>query len=75
MDEEITGRLENWYVDLRGSTMIIWGQLYDDVRKRWRDGEYVHTSSAEIKEVKEGDIVHTRNSVYLLGVQSPHKVD
>lgn len=69
--KEITGRLENWSWDLKFP--IIWGFLYDDIHKRWRDGQMIHTSSIDKKkfrDVKEGDIVETMNSRYLLGKPS-----
>lgn len=63
---EVTGRLEGWYWDDQYN--IIWGYLYDDVRERWCDGQYIHTSHIEDKkDYKEGDIVYTLNSSYLLG--------
>lgn len=65
--EEVTGRLEYWLPDDRG---IIWGNLFDDVRKRWHDGQWIHTSlitSHPNHDFKEGDIVTTLNSKYLLG--------
>jgi len=65
----LTGRLENWYVDVFGQD-VIWGEIHDDIRGRWRDGHYVHTSSIpglDKLELKEGAVIHTLNSVYLLG--------
>lgn len=68
MSIEITGRLEGWRLDLVHN--ILWGNLYDDVRNRWIEGQRIHTSDLESKDpssFKEGDIVDTRNSSYLLG--------
>lgn len=69
-DELITGRLEGWRYDVMYH--VLWGYLYEDVNKRWEDGQYIHTSTLQIKiddipTLKEGDVVHTRNSTYLLG--------
>lgn len=64
----VTGRLEGWYWDSYHG--IIWGYLYDDIRERWWDGARIHTSlitSHKLGEAKEGDIVTTLNSTYLLG--------
>lgn len=72
---EVTGRLEKWYVNTHptNGTMHICGLLFDDVRKRWRNGEYIFTSYFPIRDVKEGDIVKTKNSVYLLGEPSVYE--
>lgn len=68
MGTKLTGRLEDWSVD--GVNSIIWGKIYDDVHKRWYEGKQIHTSYIENvrdMELKEGDIVKTLNSTYLLG--------
>lgn len=63
---EITGRLEGWYWD--DEYDIIYGYLYDDVKERWWDGARMHTSYInDGRNQKEGDVVTTLNSVYLLG--------
>lgn len=67
---EITGRLENWFFDPIWKTLI--GDIYEDARSRFIDGERVRTSKLnhkekEIEAFKEGDIVNTTNSVYQLG--------
>ena len=64
----ITGRLENWKTDPHLS--ILWGDCYDDVHKRWEDGTWIHTSYVKglyEMDLREGDKIITRNSVYLLG--------
>jgi hypothetical protein len=67
-DVEITGTLENWRVKfINDEEMIIWGNLNGDIHKRWREGQYIHTSGIAVRGVKEGDVVTTRNSVYKLG--------
>ena len=65
MKNEVTGRLENWY---RWGSMIV-GDVYGDVRERFEDGQSIHTSSikGDRDNLKEGDVVQTRNSRYLLG--------
>jgi len=65
----LTGRLENWVADDYGRD-ILWGFIYKDEDKRFRDGEWIRTSSIpDFNELtfNEGDIVHTLNSHYLLG--------
>lgn len=61
-------RLENWYKDSLYN--ILWGNIYNDPAKRWAEGTRIHTSSIKglhKMELKEGDTVTTRNSVYKLG--------
>ena len=66
---EVTGRLEFWHVSVPAITgeVMVWGDVYDDERGRFNNGTYIHTSGCENKEYKEGDVVVTRNSTYLLG--------
>ena len=67
MNNEITARLENWHAYF-GQTLA--GEIYDDVRNRWEDGTFIHTSYIEDNEynkAEEGVVIHTMNSVYLLG--------
>lgn len=65
-NEEVTGRLENWY--LHGYVLLV-GDIYDDIRGRFEDGQSIHTSAIKDNgdNIKEGDVVQTRNSRYLLG--------
>lgn len=72
MNQEYTGRIENWVHDKKQGVII--GDLYDDKRGRWIDGAKIMTSklapmSMQISTPKEGVIVMTRNSSYLLGVK------
>lgn len=62
---EVTGRLESWYYD--HALRVYYGHIYDDVKKRWWDGAFIHTSHCPYPNKKEGDIIETRNSTYLLG--------
>ena len=65
---EVTGRLENWKQPSDGwGALVIWGEIHDDVKERFVNGKLIHTSRVEDKKFKEGDIVKTDNSVYLLG--------
>jgi len=66
---KVTGRLENWHVSMPIVTgeVMIWGDVYEDIRNRFNDGTYIHTSGCESKKYVEGDVVTTRNSTYLLG--------
>jgi hypothetical protein len=72
-DTEVTGTLENWRVqDWDNLEYVIWGNVNGDVNGRFRDGYYIHTSGITkslhpVSSLKEGVVVHTRNSAYLLG--------
>lgn len=62
---EVTGRLENWFP----FGYAIAGTIHGDVHGRFADGKTIRTSTIEgdVSKLKEGDIVKTRNSSYLLG--------
>ena len=62
----INGILEEWIL----SEGMIFGRVYNDTKKRFKDGEYIHTSTvleSSTPDLEEGSIIETRNSVYLLG--------
>ena len=66
----ITGRIENWVYD--EYRVIIIGDLYDDINTRWDEGQLIRTSrllpmSLQSSSPKEGAVVNTLNSTYLLG--------
>ncbi len=65
--QEIIGRLENWEIEKTRYGQIYWGNVYDDVRNRFYDGCYIHTS---LVERREGQLIYTLNSVYELGKPS-----
>lgn len=56
------GKLENWIQ----VGAVIHGQIFNDRKLRFEDGEYIRTSY--ILEIKDG-CAYTRNSVYELGKQ------
>ncbi len=60
------GTLQNW-TQFFG---CIYGELYNDPTKRFKEGGKVKTSTLQnpVKKYKEGDIVETMNSSYLLGI-------
>ena len=65
---EVTGILEDWRrVQVSKKEFVIWGHVYEDIHGRFRNGAFIHTSGIKNRAVKEGDIVQTRNSTYLLG--------
>lgn len=65
----LTGRIENWYVDVYGFP-VLWGDVYEDTKGRFKDGTHIHTSQItekQVGELTEGYVLVTLNSVYLLG--------
>ncbi len=67
---KLTGRLEGWSIQqVTKKEFIVWGSVFDDVHKRFFDGQRIHTSGIKSRPLKEGDVVETRNSTYLLGKQ------
>lgn len=60
--DEVTAKLEDWTYDKKRN--IFWGHVYGDVRKRFDDGEYIHTS---LVDRVEDNKVYTLNSIYELG--------
>ena len=67
-EQPITGRLENWSVrDWGEGRIIVWGNINGDTKGRFSDATYIHTSDFPAIPLKDGDVITTRNSVYLLG--------
>jgi len=69
MKNKVTGRLEGWVVQYG----VVWGHVYEDIRGRFSDGMWIHTSallSPREKDLREGVVAITRNSSYLLGKKS-----
>ena len=73
LDTELTGRIENWFAPLipdKDGNFVLSGYIYDDAKGRWEDGHWITTSTikdVDVRKLKEGDIITTRNSKYLLG--------
>lgn len=71
---KIAGRLENWVVHHHPDVpeYIIWGHVYEVVNHELREGEWIHTSGIlksnyPVEDLKSGDTIQTRNSLYQLG--------
>ena len=67
------GVLENWFL----GAGIVHGKIYNDRKKRFLDGRSIHTSKileASDTQLKEGSIIETLHSVYLLGKPFKAKV-
>lgn len=66
--DELTGTLNNWSLQkVTDEEFVIWGEVTGDIHNRFPDGTMIHTSGIRSRVIKEGDIVTTRNSTYLLG--------
>lgn len=64
-ETKVTGRLEKWSYD--PTNHMFWGRVYGDSKGRFADGTYIHTSMCHKPDAKEGDIIKTHYSTYLLG--------
>lgn len=74
--EEFTAKLEYWYTkQISEEQFVICGRIFGDSKQRFRNGETIYTSSIKIIPLKEGDIVTTRNSTYLLGSEAKGEVN
>lgn len=62
MDQEITGTLKNAVWDMVYN--VVWGNVYDDVRGRFPDGTWIHTSHTQAEYPTKPDVIHTLNSTY-----------
>jgi len=57
-------RLENWY--RIGENL--YGEVWNDRLCRWKDGHPIRTSTlTKNQTIGEGNLIFTRNSIYLLG--------
>lgn len=67
---EYNGVLQDWTVDGYGRS-VVWGDIYGDTKGRFPEGTWIHTSRIvepqDLTTLKEGMIVETLNSKYLLG--------
>ncbi len=65
---EVTGRLDSWYPFGYG----IAGAIHGDKDKRFVDGTTIRTSTVQgdMTNLKEGDVIQTINSKYLLGTKA-----
>jgi hypothetical protein len=68
-----TGRLENW--GLTDDKKNLFGNIFEDAKERFTDGQYIKTTpqfgNMDLDDLKEGDLVVTKSSVYLLGKKQP----
>lgn len=66
-----TGRIENWHLCSFAGGYWLEGNVHEDARGRFPDGAYFHTSGivGDHADLKEGSVVQTVYSIYILGKQ------
>ena len=57
--------LKNWELKRVGDAVVAWGEIYNDVKGRFKDGTYIHTSRIVVADLERG-LIQTKNSVYKL---------
>jgi hypothetical protein len=57
--------LKNWELKRVGDVVVAWGNIYNDVKGRFKDGTYIHTSRIVVADLERG-LIQTKNSVYKL---------
>ena len=57
--------LKNWELKRVGDAVVAWGEIYNDVAGRFKDGTYIHTSRIVVADLERG-LIQTKNSVYKL---------
>lgn len=60
-------RLENWKWSTSRHGIFLVGAIFDDRKNRFRDGTRVRTSLVTRGKCREGEVVETMNTRYLLG--------
>lgn len=63
----ITNYIKNWRIEKVRESVIIFGEIYNDIKKRFLDGTEIHTSKILKADFVNG-IVETLNSVYHLEI-------
>ena len=64
-----TNYLKNWIVVGIPQGMVIEGEIYNDIKKRFEDGKVIHTSRVLKADFVNG-VVETLNSVYHLELKN-----
>lgn len=60
-----TNVLKNWTIEKCGNSVIVYGDVYNDIKGRFEDGDHIHTSKVLNADFVNG-VIETRNSVYHL---------
>lgn len=63
----ITNYIKNWRIEKVRGSVIIFGEIYNDIKKRFADGTKIHTSKILKADFISG-LVETLNSVYHLEI-------
>ena len=66
--------LKNWYILSLGKSIVVCGDVYNDLKKRFDDGTFIHTSKVISIDFELG-IVRTLNSIYKLKELTPAVLD
>ena len=67
MKQQFDAVLEDWMPLRSGDFTILRGAIKSDEKGRFRDGEFIRTSAVLDGWFNEGNIIKTRNTLYLLG--------
>ena len=68
-----TNYLKNWYFERRSDgNVVINGNIYNDIKCRFRDGTPIHTSRVLKADFVNG-VVETKNSVYHLEMRKENE--
>jgi hypothetical protein len=67
--KSLTGKLENWILVEDQGLTIVFGYIYGDQKRRFVNGVHMYTSPVHtpVSQIKEGNVIKTLNSQYLLG--------
>ena len=57
--------LKNWQLQRMGDAVVAWGEIYNDVKGRFKDGTFIQTSRIVVADFERG-LIQTKNSVYKL---------
>lgn len=57
--------LKNWRFQRVGNAVVAWGEIYNDIKGRFKDGTSIHTSRIVVADFERG-LIQTKNSVYKL---------
>ena len=57
--------IRNWRLQAVYDGFVIFGEVYNDQKKRFEDGTFIHTSRVRVIDF-DSKVVVTRNSIYNL---------
>ena len=66
MNEMKPNLIEDWEIGNFGGAYVIYGNLFNDEKRRFADGTSIHTSMLKSVDFVKG-VAHTKNSTYNLG--------